>query len=146
MAGIIQDEAHHDPSRGFVAGQAAWVSLGPTTQAEAVVHDRVAVTVHLDALGSRALGLTRLRELLEDARHAARQGLTTRYTGLEALSASRLDLEVLAGYRLAGFAVVPGASAEWVARLGTQARWDFVDDAPLSAQGATSIRLEVKER
>lgn len=58
----------------------------------------------------------------------------------------RLDLEVLAGYRLAGFAVVPGASAEWVARLGTQARWDFIDDAPLSAQGATSIRLEVKER
>lgn len=80
------------PSGGLISGQVGWVTLTVGHPSDAVVDASVAITVHPAALGSRAAALTRMRELLDDARHHAQGG---RYTGLSELSASRLDLEAL---------------------------------------------------
>lgn len=84
------------PTEGLLSGQAAWVSLGPPTQAEAVLHPSAALVVHLDGLPSRAAAWTRLHELVEDARHAASSGALASWQGLDQHAASRLDLAALA--------------------------------------------------
>ncbi|MCB9664251.1 MAG: amidohydrolase family protein [Alphaproteobacteria bacterium] len=84
------------PTGGLVSGQAAWVATAASTQADAVVKPSAAVVVHLDGLDSRAAAWTRLRELIQDARHAAASGALRSWQGLDQHGASRLDLEVLA--------------------------------------------------
>jgi imidazolonepropionase-like amidohydrolase len=81
------------PQGGLVSGQAAVVTLTTGSQHDAVVRPYAALVVRPDALGSKAAGLTRLRELLDDARvFAARRDP---YHELSELSTSRLDLEAL---------------------------------------------------
>jgi imidazolonepropionase-like amidohydrolase len=82
------------PSGGFLSGLGAAARLDGGRQADSLLASATGLHVHLDALGSTAAGLSRLRGLLEEARWLQKQG--DRFVAADALTASRLDLAVLA--------------------------------------------------
>jgi imidazolonepropionase-like amidohydrolase len=89
------------PTGGFVSGTSALVDLDGATPDQAVVSREIAVHVDLDAAGVGAAGgampmaITRLREILDDARlYRARRADYDR-RGLREMPVSRLDLERL---------------------------------------------------
>ena len=87
------------PSGGLVSGQAAWLDLGEGGP-EQVVRASVAMVANLgnagagSAGGSRAYAVTRLREMLDDARAFAKGARHDR-SAFRPLSGSRLDLQAL---------------------------------------------------
>lgn len=85
------------PGSGFVAGQAMAFDLVGSTQAAAVAKQSAAMVANLGSgrNSSRADGLYRLRELLDDARFYRRQARAYEQGRLRELSAGRLDLQAL---------------------------------------------------
>lgn len=81
------------PTGGTVSGQAAWVDLGGTTQADAVRRAPLAISVQLSGTAGASLRL--LRELLEDARRFGTQRDAWERGQSRAYPWSRLDLEAL---------------------------------------------------
>lgn len=95
------------PHGGLISGTSAWIDLAGETPADMVVRDHAALQVALNEGGVRSAGgampaaLTRLREVLEDARLYGRSRGAYDRRGLREMNVSRLDLErlqdVLAG-------------------------------------------------
>ncbi|HJL01269.1 MAG TPA: amidohydrolase family protein [Polyangiaceae bacterium LLY-WYZ-15_(1-7)] len=89
------------PTGGLVPGTSALVDLGGETPAQAIVARDVALHVDLHdggvdaAGGAMPMALTRLREVLEDARLYGRQRAAYDRRGVRELAVSRLDLERL---------------------------------------------------
>lgn len=82
------------PTGGLIAGRAGWVDLAGASQREQVVEAAVGMVGRI-AGASRAEGLLRLRELLDDTRwYAAHRGSFDQGRSRE-LAASRIDLEAL---------------------------------------------------
>jgi imidazolonepropionase-like amidohydrolase len=90
------------PQGGLVAGTSAFVDLRGETPDEAIARPRVALHVDVDddgvaaAGGARPVALTRLREVLDDARLYARSRAAFDRRALREMRVSRLDLERLA--------------------------------------------------
>jgi imidazolonepropionase-like amidohydrolase len=89
------------PQRGLVSGTSAWIDLRGERPAELVALRHAALHVHLDdggiesAGGAMPMAITRLREILADARLYARQRAAYDRRGLREMQVSRLDLERL---------------------------------------------------
>jgi cytosine/adenosine deaminase-related metal-dependent hydrolase len=85
------------PGGGLIAGQSAAFDLHGSTQAQALAGRDMAMVASVGSGdgGSRADGLYRLRELLDDARVYRRQTRAFNSGKLRTLSASRLDLDAL---------------------------------------------------
>jgi imidazolonepropionase-like amidohydrolase len=113
------------PSGGFVSGQMGTVRLAGRTQAAAIVDRTVAMRAHLGFAGSRAAGMTKLAELLEDARTYADKGEDP-----DELSASRLDLVALAPVADGTLPIVVGADRasdiEALLRVAAEQELDLV--------------------
>ncbi len=105
MIAVLRDQgvtsAVVAPWGGLVSGQAAWLDLGEGGP-EQVVRASVAMVANLGnagasaAGGSRAYAVTRLKEMLDDARAFAR-GARHDKSAFRPLSGSRLDLQALQG-------------------------------------------------
>jgi imidazolonepropionase-like amidohydrolase len=89
------------PEGGLIAGQSAWMTLGSGSTADNTVKESAAfeITLGADARGagdgSRGRALQRLRELLADARHYARNRANYDRGQSRPYGASRSDLEAL---------------------------------------------------
>lgn len=82
------------PGGGMVAGQAAWVDLWGTTQAQAVARRGVAMAAKLGG-GTPAEGIRLLRELLDDARAFAADPRAYDQNRSRSLAAGRMELQAL---------------------------------------------------
>ncbi|MBW2255823.1 MAG: amidohydrolase family protein, partial [Deltaproteobacteria bacterium] len=82
------------PAGGVVSGQAGWVDLAGARQEDQVQDPSVAMVASIDG-ASRAEGLLRLREVLDDARYYGRNRAAFDQNRSRSLAASRLDLEAL---------------------------------------------------
>lgn len=69
------------PTGGFIGGTAAVVALDATLRTEAVVRPAAGLVVDLDAYGSRAAGLSRLRSVIDEARAWKKAGAPATWAG-----------------------------------------------------------------
>ena len=83
-----------EPSGGLISGQAAWVDLAGSSQAQAVIHPRVAFPASLGS-ASPGAGLDELRNLFDDGRSFARDRKAFDQNRSRNLRADRRDLEAL---------------------------------------------------
>ncbi len=84
------------PTGGMVPGQAAWVDLAGSSQADSVARRGAAMVATIDAEhGSTAEGIRRLRELLADARAFASDRRGYEQNRSRDYAAGRLELEAL---------------------------------------------------
>lgn len=87
------------PEGGLVSGTSAWVDLAGRAPGDVIARELLALHVSLDdegvaaAGGARSSAITRLRELLEDARLFARQRAAFDRGDFRDTDISRLDLE-----------------------------------------------------
>lgn len=99
MGGVTS--AVSTPVGGLVSGTSAWIDLEGDEPSAMLAREHVALHVNLDDHGVSSAGgamptaLTRLREVLEDARLYGRQRGAYDRRGLREMSVSRLDLERL---------------------------------------------------
>jgi len=82
------------PTGGVVSGQAGWVDLAGPRREDQVQDPSVAMVASIEG-ASRAEGLLRLREVLDDARYYGRNRAAFDQNKSRSLVASRLDLEAL---------------------------------------------------
>ncbi|UQA62051.1 amidohydrolase family protein [Polyangium aurulentum] len=89
------------PTGGLISGQSAWADLAGAAAPDALAQSPLAMHVHLGALnddrGGPASALLRLREVLDDARTFQKNRAAWERNQSRPFSASRLDLEALAG-------------------------------------------------
>lgn len=90
-----------EPEGGLIAGTSGWFSLADGLGRDVVVKAPLAMHASLGesaldvAQGSRGMALTRLREVLDDARIYSRERRSYERNQTRAFAASRLDLEAL---------------------------------------------------
>lgn len=83
------------PRGGLLAGQVAWIDLVAGEHRDLVARPRIAVAGQLAIQGSRAAGLARLREVLDDARFYRDRRAAFERRQTRDVAAHRLDLEAL---------------------------------------------------
>ncbi|MBI4822043.1 MAG: amidohydrolase family protein [Deltaproteobacteria bacterium] len=88
------------PAGGLVSGQSAWVDLAEGASPDLIsspiaMHATLGEAGAMTVLGTRAVVVMRLRELLEDARAYAKDRAAYQRNALRKLSSSRLDLEAM---------------------------------------------------